>query len=181
VPIYEFAGKKPKVHETAWVAPNADLIGDVRVEPRCYIGWAAVLRGDHGAIYIQEGTAIEEGVIMHTSKDFISRIGVQVTVGHGALLHSATVEDFAVIGMRATLSNNSIVGRWSIIGEAGLVKANQVVPSEVIAVGQPVQVIGPIEERHRERWLTAKRAYQEFASRNKSELRLMAKAGGAPD
>lgn len=164
--LYEFEGKHPAVDRTAWIAPSADIIGDVRIGPQCYVGWGAVLRGDHGSIVIEAGSAIEEGVIIHTSPDFVSRIGPEATIGHGAVLHNATIDAFAVIGIRATVSNFASVGKWTIIGEMGLVSERQVISQGVIAVGQPVEIIGEIEKRHKERWLLAKKRYQDFTRRN---------------
>jgi carbonic anhydrase/acetyltransferase-like protein (isoleucine patch superfamily) len=166
MPLYEFEGKQPVIDPTAWVAPSADVIGDVRIGPQGYVGWGAVLRGDHGSIVIEAGSAVEEGVIIHTSPDFVSRIGPEATIGHGAMLHNATVEAYAVIGVRATVSNFASVGEWSIIGEMGLVRERQVIPAGAIAVGQPVKIIGQIQPRHKERWLAAKKRYQAFTRRN---------------
>ncbi len=173
MPLYEFEGKRPTIHPSAWVAPSADIVGSVCIGPHCYVGWGAILRGDHGSIELQEGAAVEEGVIIHTPKDFTSRFGVQATLGHGAMFHGATVESFAVIGMRATVSNHGVVGEWSIIGEAGLVKNSQVVPPCSVAVGQPVKVIGDVTEAHREKWRSGKRAYMDFVQRNHHSLWLI--------
>lgn len=169
--IYEFEGRRPSIHAEAWVAPSADIIGDVRIGPRCYVGWGAILRGDHGTIIVEEGSAIEEGVVIHTTVDFLTRIGKEVTIGHGALLHNANVDDFAVIGVRATISNYSHIGRWSIVGEMGLVIAKQDIPPEVIVVGVPGQVIGRVEEHHKKRWMEGKKRYQAFTRRNPSGLK----------
>jgi carbonic anhydrase/acetyltransferase-like protein (isoleucine patch superfamily) len=87
------------------------------------------------------------------------------------MLHSATVDDYAVIGIRATLANRSAVGRWAIVGEAALVRSGQEVPADTIAVGHPARVIGPIEERHRRHWLQAKQVYIDFTKRNQKGLR----------
>lgn len=171
MPLYEFEGKRPFIDASAWIAPSADIIGDVVVGPRCYVGWRAVLRGDHGRIVVEEGSAVEEGVLIHTSAAFTSRIGPMATLGHGSVLHSATIEEFAVIGMAATVCNYARVGRWAIIAEAGLVIAKQEVPPESIAVGQPVSVLGSIRAEHRERWLKAKQAYIDFTVRNRQGLK----------
>ncbi|MGD8562869.1 MAG: gamma carbonic anhydrase family protein [Desulfarculaceae bacterium] len=173
MPIYKYEDKIPVIDPSAWIAPSACLIGDVRIGPEVYVGWQAVLRGDHGAIEVHRGSAVEEGVIIHTTQGFFSRIGDEVTLGHGAMLHDAIVEDMAVIGMRATISNNAVVGRWSIIGEMGLVSAGQTIPPESIAVGIPVQIIGPVQDRHKERWSQGKKRYQEFTRRNPKELHLL--------
>lgn len=166
MPIYAFEGREPSVAPTAWIAPSADVIGDVRVGPECYVGWGAIVRGDHGTIDIQEGAAVEEGVIIHTSEGFVCRIGEHATIGHGAMLHDATVEAYAVVGVRATLSNRSILGRWAILGEMGLLREGQHIPPESIAVGAPARVIGRLEERHKERWLDGKARYRAFTRRN---------------
>ena len=171
MPIYKFESRQPVIDPSAWVAPSADIIGDVHLGPQCYVGWGAVLRGDHGSIFIEKGSAVEEGVIIHTSPDFVSRIGPEATIGHGAMLHNATINAFAVIGIRATVSNFATVGEWTIIGEMGLVIAHQDIPPRVIAVGQPVKIIGPIEDRHQERWLKAKKRYQDFTRRNSLGLK----------
>ena len=171
MPIYEFEGKRPAIDPTAWIAPSADIIGNVEIGPHCYVGWQAILRGDHGRIVIKTGSAVEEGVIVHTSPKFISCIGPQATIGHGAVLHNATIEAFAVIGIRATVSNFAVVGEWSIIGEMGLLREHQTIPPAVIAVGQPVEIIGEIKPRHKERWLAAKERYQQFTRRNKESLK----------
>jgi carbonic anhydrase/acetyltransferase-like protein (isoleucine patch superfamily) len=171
MPLYEFEGKRPAVDPTAWIAPSADVIGDVHIGPQCYVGWGAVLRGDHGRIVIEAGSAVEEGVIIHTSPDFVSRIGPEATLGHGAMLHNATVEAFVVIGIRATVSNFATVGEWAIIGEMGLVRERQVIAPGAIAVGQPVKIIGQVEPRHKDRWLAAKKRYQEFTRRNRLGLK----------
>ena len=171
MPLYEFEGKRPSIDPTAWVADSADIIGDVRIGPRCYVGWNAVLRGDHGSILIETGSAVEEGVIIHISPGFVSRVGPEATIGHGAMLHNATIEAFAVIGIRATISNFAMVGEWSIIGEMGLVAERQIIPPAVVAVGQPVKIIGEIQQRHKERWLAAKKRYQDLTQRNKENLK----------
>lgn len=169
--LYEFEGRRPSIHAQAWVAPSADIIGDVHIGSRCYIGWGAVLRGDHGRIVIEEGCAVEEGVIIHTSTGFTCRIGENATLGHGAVLHDATVEEYAVVGMRATVSNRSVVGRWAIVGEMGLLREDQEIPPGSIAVGVPARVIGMVEDRHKQRWLEGKKRYQEFTQRNPAGLK----------
>ncbi len=169
--IFEFEGKRPRIHPQAWVAPSADIIGDVTLGPQCYVGWGAVLRGDHGTILVGRGSAVEEGVIIHTSKDQKTIIGEEVTLGHGAMLHNALVEDLAVIGMRSTISNFARIGRWAIIGEMGLVQARREIPPETIALGHPVELVGPVLERHKERWLAGKKRYISFVERNPKGLR----------
>ncbi len=166
MPLYEFEGRVPRIDPSTWVAPSADVIGDVRIGPRCYIGWGVILRGDYGTIEIGEGTAIEEGVIVHARPNGKTVFGKEVTVGHGALIHNAVIEDYAVIGMRALISDYARIGTWAIIAEMGLVCNKQEVPAEVMALGQPVKVKRPIQDIERQMWGMGKKVYQNLAERS---------------
>jgi phenylacetic acid degradation protein len=163
--IFRFEDRTPEVDETAWVAESALVIGRVRIGKHAYIGHGAILRGDYGEIVIGDGTAIEEGVIVHARPDDRAVFGERVTVGHGAMVHNATIEDDAVIGMRATVSDYARVGRWAIVGEMALVKNGQEIPERSLAVGVPAKVIGPITEKHEAIWTYGKQLYIEMAAR----------------
>jgi len=174
MPIYEYDGRLPRVDPTAWIAPGAEVIGDVRIGPECYIGFGVILRGDYGTIDIGPGCAVEEGVIVHARPQGVAVFGKEVTIGHGAMIHNAQIEDYAVIGMCAVISDYAKVGRWAIIGEMGLVKSKQQVPSEVIAIGRPVQIQGPVEPRHKTMWTFGKKVYRELARTNAQKLKRVA-------
>jgi len=165
MPIYEFEGRVPKIDPTAWVAPSADVIGDVRIGPKCYIGFGVILRGDYGTIIVGEGTAVEDGAIVHARPGDKTVMGKEVTIGHGAMIHNAVIDDFAVIGMMATVSDYAKVGEWSIIGEMGLVKSRQEIPPQTIAAGVPVEIKGAVEEKHRTIWTFGKKVYQGLTER----------------
>ncbi|MDP8225342.1 MAG: gamma carbonic anhydrase family protein [Candidatus Lernaella stagnicola] len=163
--IYRFEDRVPQVDESAFVAESALVIGDVRIGKNVYIGHGAILRGDYGTIIIGDGTAIEEGVIVHARPDDKAVFGKRVTVGHGAMIHNATIHDDVTIGMRATVSDYSVVGEWAIIGEMALVRNSQQIPPQVRAVGVPAQVIGEVTEKHRALWGYGKQLYVEMARR----------------
>jgi phenylacetic acid degradation protein len=163
--LYRFEDRKPQVAQGAFVAESALVIGDVRIGKNAYIGHGAILRGDYGTILIGEGTAVEEGVIVHARPNDRTIFGSHVTVGHGAMIHNAEIKDYAVIGMRATISDYSMVGEWTIIGEMGLVKSNQDVPDGVVAVGVPAKVVGKIDKKQKEFWTYGKKLYVEMAHR----------------
>jgi carbonic anhydrase/acetyltransferase-like protein (isoleucine patch superfamily) len=163
--ICSFEGRVPKIAATAYVAPSALVIGDVQVGEQCYVGHGAILRGDYGSIEIGDETAVEEGVIVHARPGDRTRIGRRVTLGHGAMIHNATILDGAVIGMRAVVSDYSEVGAGSIVGEMGLVKNSQKIPPGKVAVGAPVRVVGEVEERHAMMSRRAKDIYVELAAR----------------
>ena len=163
--LYQFEGRKPQVSQGAFVSEFALVIGDVQIGKDAYIGHCTILRGDYGTIHVGEGTAIEEGVIVHARPNDHTIIGNSVTVGHGAMIHNAQIQDYAVIGMRATISDFSLVGEWTIIGEMGLVKNSQTVPNGVVAVGIPVKVVGKVDKEKKEFWSYGKRLYVEMAHR----------------
>jgi len=163
--LYQFEGQKPKVDEGTFIAESALVIGDVQIGKDAYIGHGVIIRGDYGTVIVGEGTAIEEGVIVHARPNDRTIFGNHVTVGHGAMIHNARIKDYAVIGMRATISDYSVVGEWAIIGEMGLVKNNQNVPDGVVAVGIPVKVMGKVDKEQKEFWSYGKKLYVEMAHR----------------
>jgi carbonic anhydrase/acetyltransferase-like protein (isoleucine patch superfamily) len=163
--IYSFEGHRPAIAATAYVSPTAQVIGNVTIGARCYVGHGAILRGDYGSIEIGDETAIEEGVIVHARPDDATRIGRRVTLGHGAMVHNATISDGAVIGMRAVVSDFAEVGAGAIVGEMCLVKNRQVIPPGKVAVGAPARIIGDVDERHDLMSRRAKDIYVELAAR----------------
>ena len=166
--LYRFEDKVPQVDESAFVAESALVIGDVTIEKDAYIGHGAILRGDYGSIVVGEGTAIEEGVIVHARPDDKAVFGKSVTVGHGAMIHNATIGDHAVIGMRATITDYAQVGQWAIVGEMSLVKNGQVVPDNVVVVGVPAKQIGQVNDQHKAIWGFAKQLYVDMGRRYKA-------------
>jgi tRNA-Thr(GGU) m(6)t(6)A37 methyltransferase TsaA len=165
MPIYAFEGRRPVISSSAYVSPTAVIIGNITIGERCYIGHGAILRGDYGAIEIGNETAVEEGVVVHARPNDETRIGNRVTLGHGAMIHNATIEDGAVIGMRAVVSDYAKVGAGAIVGEMGLVKNSQEIPPFKVAVGAPAKVVCDVEERHQMMSKRAKEIYVDLAER----------------
>ena len=163
--LYRFDGKQPVVGKETYVSDLAMVIGDVVIGDNCYIGHGAILRGDYGRIEIGDGTAIEEGVIIHAPPNDIHSIGRKVTVGHGAILHGKYIRDLASIGMGAILSLLSDVGEGSIIAEGSIVKLNQVIPANVVAAGNPAKVVREILPRDEEFWRYGKQLYIDLAKK----------------
>ncbi|NIN66217.1 MAG: gamma carbonic anhydrase family protein, partial [Anaerolineae bacterium] len=114
--VYEFEGRRPKIGKNVYVHPSADIIGLVTLGDDCYVAPGARIRGDYGEILIGRGTSIEENCVIHARPDQITRIGDYVTVGHGSIIHNATVHDYVVVGMGAIISDWAVVGEWAAIG-----------------------------------------------------------------
>lgn len=163
--LYKFNGKRPMVGDNTYISDIARVIGDVVIGDKCYIGHGAILRGDYGRIEIGDGTAIEEGVIVHAPPNDINKIGKKVTIGHGAIVHGKHIGDYAVIGMGAVISIWAEVGEWAIIGEGGIVKLKQIIPPKVVAAGNPVKIIRKIAEKDIEFWSRGKQTYINLAEK----------------
>jgi len=163
VMLYEFRGLRPVIGENTYVSETAVIIGDVEIGDNCYIGHGSILRGDYGKIVIGDGTAVEEGVIIHSPPGETNNIGQKVTLGHGAILHGKMIGDYAVVGMGAVLSILSEVGEWSIIAEGAVVRMRQIVPGKQIFAGNPAVYIRNLEQRDVEMWDFGKQLYIDLA------------------
>jgi carbonic anhydrase/acetyltransferase-like protein (isoleucine patch superfamily) len=161
--LYAFDGKSPETGKETYVSEKALVIGNVKIGDNCYIGHGAILRGDYGSILIGPGTAVEEGAIIHAPPHETSLVGERVTIGHGAIVHSAKIGDFSVIGMGAVLSIRCEIGANSIVAEGAVVKMQQVIPDGVVAGGNPAKVLRAISEKDIEFWTKGKEIYTELA------------------
>ena len=150
--LYRFDGREPIIGEGTYVGEAALVIGDVQVGKTCYIGHGVILRGDYGTIKIGDGSAVEEGVVVHAPPGETCYIGKMVTIGHGAIVHCKTIGDFAVIGMGSVLSLWSEIGERSIIGEGAIVTLKASIPAGVVATGNPARVIRQTSLKDDKRW-----------------------------
>jgi carbonic anhydrase/acetyltransferase-like protein (isoleucine patch superfamily) len=164
MPIYEVDGRRPEVGKGTWIAPSAEIIGDVRIGKNCYIGFGAIIRGDYGTVEIGDDTAVEEAVVIHARPGERTSIGSRVTLGHMAMIHNCTIRDFAVIGMKATVSDYAVIGEWAFIGEHALVVNKKEVPAGKIFAGVPAKEIGDVAEKHKEAWTYFKQKYVDLTS-----------------
>jgi carbonic anhydrase/acetyltransferase-like protein (isoleucine patch superfamily) len=161
--LYRFGERMPKVAQGAYVSDSARVIGDVKIAEDCYIGHGVILRGDYGSISIGPGTAIEENAVVHIRPDGISTIGKHVTIGHGAVLHSNIIADYAVIGMGAVICFDVEIGEWCIVGEGSVVPNGQLIPPGKTVMGVPAQIVGNITEEQKEFWVWGKQLYVDLA------------------
>jgi carbonic anhydrase/acetyltransferase-like protein (isoleucine patch superfamily) len=163
--LYRFDGNEPSVGKDSYVSDLARVIGDVVIGDKCYIGHGAILRGDYGTIEIGSGTAVEEGTIIHAPPGDVNHIEQQVTIGHGAIVHSRHVGRNAVIGMGAVISLWSEIGEWAIVAEGSIVKLKQVIPSEVVVAGNPAKMVRELTEKDQAFWRGGKQLYIDLAKK----------------
>lgn len=138
--IVPFAGSTPSVADTAWVAPNATLIGEVTLRERSSVYYGTVLRADVAAISLGEGSNLQDNVTVHCDRGVPTTIGSGVSVGHAATLHGCTVEDDCLIGMGATVLNGSVIGTGSLVAAGTVVLEGTIVPPGSLVAGVPGKV-----------------------------------------
>jgi carbonic anhydrase/acetyltransferase-like protein (isoleucine patch superfamily) len=139
--IYDLDGQSAEIATDAFVAPSADIIGDVTIKSGASIWFGAVLRGDIENNTIGHGSNIQDGTVCHTDPTNPCVVGDNVTVGHMAMLHGCTIGDGTLIGIGATLLNGSSIGRNCIVGAHSLVTAGKSFPDNVVIMGAPAKVV----------------------------------------
>jgi carbonic anhydrase/acetyltransferase-like protein (isoleucine patch superfamily) len=141
MPLFEFEGLKPEVSPTAWIAPTATLVGDVRVEDEASIWYGAVLRADFGPIVVRRGANIQDGSVLHGGADPVTEVGEGATIGHLCVVHGAVIGAEALIGNGATVLDGVIVGRRALVAGGATVPPNLVIPDGMLAAGVPARVV----------------------------------------
>lgn len=145
---YTFNGKAPQLHQSVYVAPGAQLIGDIVLEEDTTVWFNAVLRGDNEQIKIGKGSNIQDGAVVHVDPGFPVTVGKNVTVGHNVILHGCTIEDGAMIGMGATILNGAIIGKGSLVAAGAVVGEGKVIDPGVLVAGVPSKVIKTLSEEN---------------------------------
>lgn len=144
--------RRPELMDaSAYVAPGAVVLGDVTIGAGSSVWFHAVIRGDSAPIRIGQRTNIQDGCVLHADPGFPCQLGDGVTVGHGAIIHGATVEDDCLIGMRAVVMNGAKIGRGSIVAVGSIVLEGAEIPAGSVAMGQPAKVKRAASTHDRER------------------------------
>ena len=163
--ILPYAGVTPKLHPSVFVAEGAHVIGDVEIEKDSSVWFNAVIRGDVNFIRIGERTNIQDASVLHvTHKRYPLIIGSNVTVGHSAVVHAATVHDCSLIGMGAIILDNACVGPYSLVAAGAVVVSNSIIPEGMLAAGVPAKVVRPLTEEERQFLIQSARNYVEYVA-----------------
>lgn len=141
MPLYAIDEASPSIGPGAWVAPSADLIGDVRLGARASIWFGAVIRADNTPILLGEESNFQDGAIGHSDPGAPLTIGARVTVGHQAILHGCTIGDEALIGMGARILNGAVIGAQCIVGAGALVTEGKAFEPRSLIVGSPARAV----------------------------------------
>jgi carbonic anhydrase/acetyltransferase-like protein (isoleucine patch superfamily) len=143
---YRLGSSRVEAHADSWVAPNATLVGKVKLESGASVWFNAVLRGDNELIHIGENSNVQDGTVMHTDMGFPLTIGKGVTIGHNAMLHGCTVGDYSLIGINAVILNGAKIGKNCIIGANSLIGEGKEIPDGSLVMGSPGKVVRELTE-----------------------------------
>lgn len=169
--IFEFDGFRPVVDESAFVHPNATVVGNVIIGRDVYIGPSAVVRGDWGEIRIEDGCNVQENCTIHMFPGVSVLLRESAHIGHGAVIHGAEIGRNAMVGMNAVVMDNVVVGEESLIGALAFVPADTIIPPRKIVVGNPARVVKDMSDE-RVAWKTeGTRLYQTLPSALRDSLR----------
>ena len=144
--IFEFDGIKPQIDPTAYIAPGAVIIGNVRIAAGASVWFNAVLRGDNEIIDIGENSNVQDGAVVHTDIGFPVKIEANVTVGHTVILHGCHLEAGCLIGMGATVLNGAVISEGSLVGAGALVTEGKTFEPGQLIVGSPARAIRALDE-----------------------------------
>jgi carbonic anhydrase/acetyltransferase-like protein (isoleucine patch superfamily) len=135
-----YKGYKPEIDESAYLAPSADVIGQVKVKENASIWFGTVLRGDINKITVGKCSNVQDNSTVHVSKDTGTEIGDYVTIGHNCIIHGCKISDYTLIGMGSIILDGSVISEYSIVGAGSLVTGNKIFPPGVLILGSPATV-----------------------------------------
>lgn len=157
--IIEYKGKRPKIAESAYIAPTATIIGDVVIEAEASVWFGAVIRGDHGRIIIGARTSVQDNVVVHVNGRHDTIVDADVTIGHGVVLEGCHLHAGVLIGMNATILSGAVVEAGALVAAGAVVGENQQIPAGMLAAGVPARVKGALSVVTQQRLKDAPQAY----------------------
>jgi len=164
MPVANFNGASPNIDYSAFIAPDAWIIGDVKIGARSSVFFSAVVRGDIQSITIGKDTNLQEHVLVHSSHGMSPVvIGDGVTIGHRAIIHGCSIGNHSLIGMGATVLDNARIGEHCVIGAHSLVTKGTIIPPRSLVVGTPAKVVRHLTDEEVADILTSAKRYSELA------------------
>lgn len=171
---YTLKGRSPeKTPNNCWIAPSADLIGEVRLSNETSIWWQAVLRADNEPIFVGRRSNIQDGSILHTDPGYPLTIGENVSVGHMCMLHGCKIGDTSLIGIGSIVLNGATIGKNCLIGANTLITEGKEIPDNSLVMGSPGRVISDISDSHLNMIIENSRTYVSRWRRYVAELELL--------
>lgn len=170
MPLYHLDGVAPEIAASAWVAPDASLIGKVRLHEDASVWFGAVLRGDNEWIEVGLGSNVQDGCVLHTDQGAPLVIGQGCTIGHKAILHGCTIGDFSLVGMGAVILNHARIGMGCLIGAHALIPEGKVIPDGSLVIGAPGKVARVLSADEQDGLRKSAESYVRNAKRFKAGL-----------
>ena len=144
--IYEFNGYKPVIHESSFIHPQAAVTGNVIIGKNVYVGPGAAIRGDWGQIIIEDGCNVQENCTIHMFPGITVLLKENAHIGHGAIIHGATIGKNCLVGMNAVIMDNVQLGDECVIGALTLIKADEIIPARSVVVGNPSKIVKQVTD-----------------------------------
>jgi carbonic anhydrase/acetyltransferase-like protein (isoleucine patch superfamily) len=172
MPIYEFEGQRPQIAATAFIHPQAVVIGRVEIGANCYIGAGAVLRGDHGHIVIGDGSNVQDLACLHTERGTLLKIGCNSSIAHGATVHGPSlIGNDVTVGMGAVVSARCEIGDDCMLGSGGILPPRKTIPPHKVLMGNPAVVVKDMTEAVAATIKGSAETYQSLARRSRESMR----------
>ncbi|SFF10076.1 Carbonic anhydrase or acetyltransferase, isoleucine patch superfamily [Sulfitobacter brevis] len=168
--LYALGNDRPDVDADAWVAPDANVIGNVVLAAASSVWFGATLRGDNERITVGRGSNVQENCVFHTDMGFPLTIGAGCTIGHKVMLHGCTIGDNSLIGMGATILNGAKIGKNCLIGAGALITENKVIPDGSLVMGAPGKVVRELDADAIQKLAASAEHYSENAARFRRDL-----------
>jgi len=178
MPIFPFEGKVPKIHPTAFIAPNAIVMGDVEIGEYASIWYGVVLRGDLDPIRIGARSNVQDNSVLHTGLNEPCIVGDEVTIGHAAIVHGCEVRRGSLIGMGACVLNRSIIGEDCIVGANALVTEGKIFEPRTMILGSPAKAVRVLTDKDLEPVRVFMHRYVENGTRHQRAIEEWQKANG---
>lgn len=172
--VYALNDTVPQVHETAWVAESATVIGNVRLHADASVWYGAVVRGDNETITVGRGSNVQDGSVLHTDHGFPLTLGEGVTVGHQVTLHGCSIGDGSLVGIQAVVLNGARIGRNCLVGAGALVTEGKEFPDNSLIMGAPAKVVRELSSEQAQRLRQSAENYIANAARHRAGLRRVA-------
>lgn len=165
--IAAWEGREPEIAEDAFVAPNATVIGNVRIGAGSGVFYGTVIRADRSPIALGEGSNLQDNCTVHSDPEFPCTIGNGVSVGHAAVLHGCTIHDDVLVGMSATVLNGAVIGSGSLIAAGAVVLEGTEVPPGSLVAGVPAKVRRELTEAERDKVTLNASTYLDLSRRHR--------------
>lgn len=171
MPVYALGELCPRLGTNVWIAPNATVVGDVRLAENVSVWWNAVLRADTAPIEIGAGSNIQDGSVLHVDDDVPLIVGKAVTLGHMVMVHGCTIGDNSLIAIGSIVLNHAVIGKNSIVGANTLIPEGKEFPEGVMIMGSPGKVIRDLTPKELAYLAYPAQHYIDNATRYRAELR----------